>query len=208
VDTAVRDARFAIIKAYHDGPWVKPTLDLLRSETEWNQKMAAWQAEQRVVGAEAPPSIDWKHQAVVVLSLGSQFGQVGVTVNKCQVEGDLTILDLHFDVQDQWDPFGEPSHPAVLVAVDRADIKNVQIRCDAVVDGLPPGLSRKTFRPNGALAGVTAAVATLTSPNGQTSPIATETEVAAAPTSENVSLGETKTTWGRVKAGYRGVVSR
>jgi len=85
-DTAVRDARFAIIKAYHDGPWVKPTLDLLRSETEWNQKMAAWQAEQRVVGAEAPPSIDWKHQAVVVLSLGSQFGQVGVTVNKCQVE--------------------------------------------------------------------------------------------------------------------------
>ena len=193
-DTHTRDARFEIVKAYHDGPWLKPTLDLLRSETEWDAKMASWLAEERVVGREAAPKIDWKHQVIVVLSLGSQFGQVGVTVNKCQVEGDLTILDLHFDVEDQWDPYGEPSHPAVLVAVDRADIKNVELRCDATVDGLPPGLSRRTFRetPTGTGTGTALGV----------------TEAAVAPTAENVSLGETKTTWGRVKAGYRGSVTQ
>jgi hypothetical protein len=188
--TKARDARFEVVKAYHDGPWLKPTLDLLRSETEWDARMASWLAEERVVGAEAAPKIDWKHQVIVVLSLGSQFGQVGVTVNKCQVEGDLTILDLHFDVQDQWDPYGEPSHPAVLVAVDRADVKNVELRCDATVDGLPPGLSRRTFRENPAGTGSAVGVS----------------ETAVAPAAENVSLAETRTTWGRVKAGYRGAV--
>jgi len=196
--THTRDARFEIIKAYHDGPWVKPTLDWLRSETEWDAKMAAWLAEERVIGREAAPMIDWKHQAVVVLSLGSQFGRVGVTVNKCQVEGDLTILDLHFDVDDQWDPYGEPSHPAVLVAVDRADLKDVQLRCDATVDGLPPGLSRRILRELSAGSGSSAG--TGSSVGG--------TEAALAPTTENISLSETKTTWGRVKAGYRGAVTR
>jgi len=186
--TRTREARFEIVKAYHDGPWLKPTLDLLRSENEWDQKMAQWQIEQRVVGPEKAPAIDWKHQSAVVLSLGSQFGQVGVTVNKCAVEGDLTILDLHFEVDGQWDPFGEPSHPAVILAIDRADIKDVEIRCDAVVDGLPPGLSRKTIRGTGTgISGTGAAV---------------------APTPENASLTESKTTWGRVKADYRGALTR
>lgn len=189
--TRTRDARFEIIKAYHDGPWLKPTLDLLRSENEWDAKMATWLSEERVIGRESAPNIDWKHQVVVVLSLGSQFGRVGVSVNKCQVEGDLTILDLHFDVDDQWDPYGEPSHPAVLVAVERADVKNVELRCDATVDGLPPGLSRKTWL-------------SLTTPGTRSE----TTETALAPASDNVSLAESATTWGRVKATYRGVATR
>ena len=185
-----RDARYEIVKAYKDGPWLKPTLDVLRSESEWNSKMANWLVEQRVVGPEAAPPVDWKHQVLVVLALGSQFGQVGVTVNHCKVEADLTILDLHFAVADQWDPYGEPSHPAVIVALDRADLKDVEVRCDATVDGLPPGLSRKTLRVSGSRAGSDAM------------------DAAIAPAAANVSLVDAKTTWGRVKADYRGVVSR
>ena len=185
-----RDARFEVVKAYKDGPWVKPTLDVLRSESEWNSKMANWLVEQRVVGPEAPPAIDWKHQVAVVLSLGSQFGRIGVSVNHCMVEADLTILDLHFDVDDQWDPYGEPSHPAVIVALERADLKDVEVRCDATVDGLPPGLSRKTLRVSGSRASSDAM------------------DAAIAPAAANVSLMDAKTTWGRVKADYRGVVSR
>jgi len=194
VDTKARDARFEIIKAYHDGPWIKPTLDLLRSENEWDSKMAQWLLEERVVGPEVAPSIDWKHQSVVVLSLGSQFGHIGVTVNKCQVEGDLTIVDLHFDMDDQWDPTGEPSHPAVILAVERADLKNIELRCDATVDGLPPGLLRRTLLVPGTGTRTGASVGS--------------TEAAIAPASDNVSLAEAKTTWGRVKAGYRGNVTR
>jgi len=194
VDTRAREARFEIVKAYQDGPWLKPTLDLLSSENEWHLKMADWLSNQVVIGTEDAPPIDWKHSDAVVLSLGSCFGHVAVTINKCEVEGDKTILDLHFEMDDQWDPSGEPSHPAVILAVDRADLKNIELRCDATVDGLPPGLSRKLPRFNGAgtTAGGTAGV----------------TEAATAPATDNVSLAETKTTWGRVKAGYRGVVSR
>jgi len=194
VQTHTRDARFEIVKAYHDGPWVKPTLELLRSENEWKLKMDDWFNKQVVIGTEDPPQVDWKHNAVVVLSLGSCFGHVGVTVNNCRVEGDLTILDLHFEMDDQWDPNGEPSYPAVVLAVDRADLKDIELRCDATVEGLPPGLSRKLPRFNGT--GITVGTTVGT------------TEAAIAPAAENVSLEQTKTTWGRVKAGYRGVVSR
>lgn len=191
-ETATRNARFEIVKAYHDGPWLKPTLELLRSENEWNQKMATWLTQEVVIGTENPPPVDWKHNNVIVLSLGSCFGHVGVTVNNCQVEGDKTILDLHFEMDDQWDPNGEAAHPAVILAVDRADLKDIELRCDATVDGLPPGLSRKLPRFSGAGTGTTAGV----------------TEATIAPAADNVSLDQTKTTWGRVKADYRGTPTR
>ena len=199
-DTRTREARFEIVKVYRDGPWLKPTLDLLRSEDEWKLKFEHWQNEERVIGPEAPPPVDWKHQNVVVLSLGSCFGHVDVTVNRCQVEGDLTILDLHFDVDDQWDPNGEPSHPAVIVAVERADLKNIELRCDATVDGLPPGLKRKIPRFISSRVTGGGAEGARISAGG--------TEAAIAPASDNVSLAETKTTWGRVKADYRGTPTR
>lgn len=190
VDTRTRDARFEIVKVYHDGPWLKPTLELVRSDNEWQLKMADWLSKEVVIGTEGAPPVDWKHSDAIVLSLGSCFGHVGVTVNNCQVEGDKTILDLHFEMDDQWDPNGEPSHPAVILAVDRADLKNIELRCDATVEGLPPGLSRKLPRFNGA--GITQGV----------------TESVLAPAVGNVSLAQMNTTWGRVKADYRGVVSR
>jgi len=205
VQTRSREARFEIVKAYHDGPWVKPTLELLRSENEWKLKMADWYDNQVVIGTEAPPQVDWKHNAVVVLSLGSCFGHIGVTVNKCLVEGDQTILDLHFEMTDQWDPNGEPSHPAVILAVDRADIKNIELRCDATVDGLPPGLGRKLPRFS---SGRVTARGDRVNAGGTEAAIAPAADNVSAPASDNVLLGETKTTWGRVKADYRGALTR
>jgi len=175
-----RCAPFQVVQKYVDGPWLVPTLKAMRTKDEWNLQMTRWLADQAVVGREAPPDIDWNRQSVVVLSLGKQVGNAAVTVNQCTVDGDITVLDLHFDTPTQWDPYGDVAHPAVIVAVDRADLKNLEIRCDTVVEGLPNGQNR---RENGArLTGDTA--------------VAPAGESAAAEFPAN-------TTWGRVKGSYR-----
>jgi hypothetical protein len=181
--TKTRTARFSVIKEYTDGPWLLPTLELVRSEVEWKALMDAWFVEHRVVGVEDPPRVDWNHQAVIVLALGSQFASVSVAVKTCTVEGDVTVLELDFETGTQWDPTGDLAHPAVIVAIERADLKQFKLHCDATIDGLPPGLGR----PVGARMNTAGAL-----------------DVAPAPSGESVSLADAKTTWGRVKADYRG----
>jgi hypothetical protein len=190
--TKARPAHFDVIKKYSDGPWVLPTLELVRSDNEWNALMTAWLTEQRVVGREAAPVVDWTHDAVIVLALGSQFASVGVSVKDCVVEGDVTVLDLHFETGDQWDPNGQVEHPAVILAISRADLKDIELRCDATIDGLPPSANRRNGLRIHAADGSTF-------------------DVAQAPAGESVtsgSLADAKTTWGRVKADYRGVPTR
>ena len=169
-----RTAKFQVYKQYLDGPWLVPTLHAVRSASEWNSQMDTWQLEQKVVGRESAPDVDWSHQAVVVLSLGRQVGNFTMCVNNCTVDGDVTLMDLHFQTPTQWDPNGDVVHPAVLVTVERSDLKNLEIRTDCTVDGLPDGSSR---RDSGfaALAQANAANALLDGP----------------------------TTWGRVKDAYR-----
>ena len=111
---AQRPIPFDVIKKYQDGPWLVPTLESVVSANDWDMKMAHWYAQGEVAGIEQAPVIDWQHKALVIVSLGRQSCQCGVNVNKCLVEADSTLLDLHFDTGgDQWDPSHEDGHPAV-----------------------------------------------------------------------------------------------
>lgn len=193
-----RPVPFQILQKFQDGPWLVPTLQSFRSESAWNLAMDHWLAREEVAGRQAPPMVDWTHQAVVVLALGTQPRRTGVSVHECRVEGEVTILDLHFDTGDQWDPYYVSEHPAVVVALERSDLKNLKLICDAVVDGLPgvtgrplPHLTRPGS-PRG-----TAAVAS-------TGPQAMDAAPISAAESVQLDGGSASTTWGRVKASYRG----
>ena len=178
-----RPGHYEVIKTYLDGPWLVPTLEAVCSADDWNNKMNKWALEQKVVGKEAPPDINWNHQAVIVLSLGRQLGQCGVGVNDCRVFADTTLFDLHFSTPTQWDPNGDLQHPAVLIAVDRADLKNLLVHYDCLIDGLPNAQGR---RGNGV--GISTGMA----------PTSDLPSVEAVNASFDVN-----TTWGRVKDTYR-----
>ena len=175
-----RAGKFQVIKRYVDGPWLVPTLHAIRSSDDWDRQMGTWLLEQKVVGREAAPNINWNHQAVVVLSLGSQMGECGVDVKHCTVQALTTLFDLHFVTPTQWDPNGSVQHPAVLIAIDRSDLKNLEIRFDSVIDGLPSGQNRRATGI-GLTSGAT-----------------------PAPSSESVGATfDATTTWGRLKDVYR-----
>lgn len=174
-----RAAKFQVFKKYLDGPWLVPTVHSLRSADEWNRQMSEWLLDQKVVGRESAPDVDWSHQAVVVLSLGRQIGNCSMTVNNCTVAGDTTVLDVHLETPTQWDPYGDVVHPAVLVTVERSDLKNLEIRCDSVIDGLPNSAGRR----GGNGAGLSF------------EPVSGDANV-------TTTLGAA-TTWGRVKDAYR-----
>ncbi len=200
LDARARPVPFQILQKFQDGPWLVPTLRSFRSESDWNMAMEQWLAREEVAGRQAPPKVDWTHQAVVVLALGTQPRRTGVSVHECRVEGELTILDLHFDTGgDQWDPFYVAEHPAVVVALERSDLKNLKLICDAVVDGLPGAAGRPLPHLNrpGSPRG-TAAVAS-------TGPQAMDAApISAAESVQLLDGGAASTTWGRVKASYRG----
>jgi hypothetical protein len=178
-----RPGHYQVIKTYLEGPWVVPTLEAVRSADESNNQMNRWWLEQKVVGKEAPPDINWSHQAVIVLSLGKQLGQCDVDVNHCTVFADTTLFDLHFVTPTQWDPNADVLHPAVLIAVDRADLKNLLVHYDCLIDGLPNGQGR---RGNGV--GISAGIA----------------PTSDLPSVEAVNASfDANTTWGRVKDTYR-----
>ena len=172
-----RTAKFQIYKQSFDGPWLVPTLHAGRSASEWNAQMDTWALEEKVVGKEAAPDVDWSHQAVIVLSLGKQVGNCTMSVSTCTVDADVTLMELHFVTPTQWDPNGDVVHPAVLITVERSDLKNLEITTDCTVDGLPDGSSRRGSGLT-AQAQTTADNATLTLDGG-------------------------RTTWGRVKDAYR-----
>ena len=178
-----RPGHYQVIKRYLDGPWIVPTLQAVRSADDWTKQMNKWALEQKVVGREAAPDVDWNHQAVVVLSLGPQMGQCDVEVNHCMVEADTTLFDLRFLTPTQWDPNGDILHPAVLIAVDRADLKNLLVHFDCLIDGLP---DRQSRRGNGI--GISAGMA----------PTSDQPSVEAVNASSDAN-----TTWGRVKDSYR-----
>ena len=181
-----RQAGFKVIKNYADGPWLVPTLHALRSANDWNLQMAKWLADEQVVGREAAPDVDWSHEAVIVVSLGKQVGNCTLTVNECMVDGDITVMDLHLTTPTQWDPNGDVVHPAVLIAVDREDLKNLEIRTDCTVDGLPGGANRRGGN------GATLAL----------QPTGSDASIAPAGVDATTTL-EAATTWGRVKDAYR-----
>jgi hypothetical protein len=173
-----RPGRFQVIKKYADGPWLVPTLKAMRSPEAWNLQMTRWLADQAVVGREDPPAINWNQQAVIVLSLGSQMGQCGVDVNHCMVEADTTLFDLHFITPPQWDPNGSIEHPAVLIAVDRSDLKNLKVQFDCEINGLPNRQDRRSY--------------------------GFDVNSSDVPTVDAVEASsEANTTWGRVKDSYR-----
>jgi len=173
-----RPGRFEVIKRYADGPWLVPTLHGFRSPEAWNLQMTKWQADQTVVGREDPPNINWSQQAVIVLSLGQQTGHCDVAVNHCMVEADTTLFDLHFITPTQWDPNGSAEYPAVLIAVDRSDLKNLKVQFDCDINGLPNRQGRRSY--------------------------GFDANSGDAPTVDAVEASsDANTTWGRVKDSYR-----
>ena len=176
----IRPIPYQILYQQKDGAWLVPTLKAVRSERQWEAAMDEWQAKQQVVGREPAPAVDWNRTAVIVLALGRQVRQCGVAVKGCHLESELTILDLHLDLgPDQWDPIGTVEHPCIVVAIDRSDLKALALHYDASVDGLPPGMDRRSEVANG------------------------HNHSNAAPVA-SVAAGPEATSWGRVKAFYRG----
>ena len=146
---AVREIPFETLIRQNDGAWLVPTLRALRSPRAWEAAMDEWEANHEIVGREPVPDIDWTKNAVIVLALGTQVRECRVSVKKCTIEAELTVVDLHVDVPFQWDPIGTVEHPCLVVSVARNDLKELQLRFDADIAGLPPGLSRRSIVANG-----------------------------------------------------------
>jgi hypothetical protein len=190
-----RPARYQVAKKYLDGPWVKPTLEALHSPDDWERAMVRWQADQQVSGYESAPAIDWQHQAIVVVSLGPLTDRSDVAVHDCLVDADSTIVDLVATLPERWDPNADTIHPALLIAVDHADLKNLKLLCNATVDGLPGSRGRKN--------GIPVPAATVNTAGADVTAVEPVAPVAAPAQEMATASFQGKTTWGRVKAGYR-----
>jgi hypothetical protein len=191
-----RDIKFRILYQHSDGAWLAPTLEAVRSARQWESAMDNWLAKQEVVGREPAPAIDWSHDAVIVLSLGTQVRQTGVEVRGCRRAADLTMVDLHFDTGgDAWDPLGTVEHPCVVLSVAQEDLKELRLLCDATIDGLPMGIARRGHFGNGAI-------------RSNAAPAAVTTTAASAAAADAVVAGPVGgapwVTWGLLKARYRG----
>ena len=174
-----RAIEYRILYQHKDGAWLVPTLRAVRSARQWEAAMDAWQARHEVVGREPAPAVDWSREAVIVVSLGRQVRQCGISVRGCHRSAEVTVLDLHMDIGDgRWDPIGTVEHPCAVVAVARADLKEIALRCDATIDGLPAGQDRR----------------------GEVSSDRNHPDAARVAT----AAGAEATSWGRVKALYRG----
>jgi hypothetical protein len=180
--SAVRPIPYQVLYQHKDGTWLVPTLRAVRSARQWEAAMDEWQALQQVVGREPAPAIDWSHDAVIVLALGRQVRQCGVAVKGCQIESELTVLDLHLDLgPEQWDPIGTVEHPCVVISVANSDLRELRLRCDASIDGLPPGQDRRSEVSNG-----------------------NDRMNAAPAAAAATAAGPAISSWGRIKAQYHG----
>jgi hypothetical protein len=188
--TCVRDIQYRILYQQRDGSWLVPTLETVRSARQWESNMDTWVAKHQVVGREPAPAIDWSKEAVIVLSLGTQGRQTGVQVLGCRRDAELTMVDLHFELEGQWDPLGTDQHPCVVLAVPQDDLKEVRLLCNATVDGLPMGLAQGQRLGNGAN-------------RTNAAPAAAATSTAAGSGNTVLAGGPQAVTWGQVKALYR-----
>jgi hypothetical protein len=198
-----RPVPFEVLKKYQDGPWLVPTLESVRSPNDWDQLMVQWFARQEVAGIQPAPAIDWSHKAIVVIALGTQPGRCGVNVLDCLVEADSTVLDLFLELGgDQWDPEYEHMHPAVLVAIEREDLNNLKLKYNGHIEGLPGSAGKRTgrIRP----------VPSTTATDAQAPAMSAADVATTGIEASNAGLeGEGgSTTWGRVKAHYRGPLTR
>jgi len=176
----IRPIPYQVLYQQRDGAWLVPTLRPIRSARQWEAAMDEWQAKQQIVGREPAPAVDWNRTAVIILAIGTQVRQLGVAVKGCHLESELTVLDLHFDLgSGQWDPIGTVEHPCIVIAIDRSHLKELALHCDANVDGLPPGMDRRSEVANG------------------------QNHLNATPATA-VAAGPEATSWGRLKALYRG----
>jgi hypothetical protein len=200
-----RDIKFRILYQQSDGAWLVPTLQAVRSARQWESAMDDWQAKQQVVGREPAPSVDWSHDAVIVLALGTQIRQTAVKVLGCSRDTYLTMVDLHFELpgggSGSWDPLGTVEHPCVVLAVPREDLKELRLLCDAKIDGLPMDLTRHDHPANGA-----------TRPNAAVgTTIAGTGSVASVPmgAGDGVLAGDpVRVSWGAIKARYHDAAQR
>ena len=193
-----RDIKFRILYQHSDGAWIVPTLEAVRSARQWESAMDTWQAKEQIVGREPAPPVDWSHDAVIVLSLGTQGRQTGVEVRGCHRDADLTMVDLHFATGDgSWDPIGTVEHPCVVLAVPQEDLKELRLLCDATIDGLPMGSDRRGHLGNGA-------TRTNAAPAAVTTTAASAATLAAADAGIAGPGGAPWVTWGLLKARYRG----
>jgi hypothetical protein len=131
-DKAVRQVTCRAIATYGMAAWVAPMAVVVTSPVAWSQ----WNAEQanagRAVGEEAlPAGVDWSKEVVVVVSLGELSAPLTVELTGGQKRNSQTELNLRVLT-------GQGGNcPALVLALDRANCKNVRLVPDYTLTGVP-----------------------------------------------------------------------
>lgn len=184
-DTIVRQIDFVILQQFQDGAWLVPTLRAFRSPQGWENAMDDWSSRHEMVSREPAPNIDWTKNAVIVLAIGTVGRKIDIKVKQCRRHFNDTIVDLHLETEaGPPDPWLVIEHPTLVISVARADLKSVLLQYDALIEGLPPLLTRtEVIEP----------------PAGPKTPNASSEAAAVT----RASGADGSSTWGRVKALYR-----
>jgi len=127
---------------YANGAWTAPTAVVLKSAADWTSWNNAMVASGMAVAAEpVPASVDWKHEAVLVVSLGCcRPMQKGVDLSDCE------RVALHTDVALNLTYGQGGTYPCVVVAMSRQQASRVHLSNGAEA-GLPTDVAVYSAAP-------------------------------------------------------------
>jgi hypothetical protein len=122
-----------VVMKYAMGAWTAPAAVVLKSPADWNAWNADMVARGMAVGAEmVPANVDWKHEALLVVTLGE--------CSRTRYALDLASCDrmaLHTDVSLAMScGQGAGTYPCVVVAMPKQDANSVRLSNGAAA-GLP-----------------------------------------------------------------------
>lgn len=167
---------------YNYSAWMRPTLQLVRSEAEWNSMMSQAVASGKALAAEPAPNVDWSKYTVVVVALGEVPNGCSVEVQGARARANGLELDVHVSLGGVNQSY--TVSPSQVVAVARRNLSRVHLNVDATVAGLPTDATASASGASDGRLALRMHAATATS------------DAAPAPTSTNLS-------WGALKNVYR-----
>jgi hypothetical protein len=146
------------LETYSMSAWLAPAAVVLTSPEAW----AAWNSEmvesgQAVAEEMLPAGVNWNREAVLVLALGEQGASYRLELMHATRSMSSTEMSLHVATGQGG------SSPALVVALERSAVNNLQLTADYTVDGMPNTPALYSTPALDAMASGTAPVAVATS---------------------------------------------